>query len=295
MAYFLLYTYCIFMFTLTPLLLHTALPHINTQYHFSGDISPQQSAFYSHYGFLHFTGFLSAQAVVQLRSHVAHIAAQLIAVKTQTVNGIPIKYGYADDGDPIIHRLPYTSHYNTNIEQLLNHAGIHSFCSLLQRTDARVGYNENDGIVTNYYINSCKSNYRQMGWHTDAMRDIMLLQPAKPMINIGLYLTDSGLHNGGLRVLPGTHTQGMGAMIFRKVQMLNKRPDKREMLILAKAGDAVLHDGRLWHRVGRSPLVGQHSCRQVMYVPIICGAHKLKNHNSSTPLYHMLNRYINYR
>jgi hypothetical protein len=271
------------------------LPQINTRYHFTGAVLPEQLAFYTHYGFLHFTGFLSALAVSELRSHIAHIAAKLIASNAKTVSGIPIKYGTAEDGERIIHRLPYTSHCNRDIELLLNHAGMHTFCSLLGREDARVGYNEKDGIVTNYYINSSNSNQRQMGWHTDSMREIMLLQRLEPMINVGLYLTDSGSHNGGLRVLPRSHTQGTAAMIFSKVQLLNKRPDKNEFLVNTQAGDLVLHSGRLWHWVGKSPLTGIKSMRQVMYVPIICGTQLHRHMNSSTPLYHKLNKYISYK
>ncbi len=271
------------------------LPHINTRYHFSGAISPEQLAFYTHYGFLHFTGFLSAKAITQLRQNVADVTSQLLASNATKVNGIPIKFGLADNGERIIHRLPYTSHHNRAIEQILNHAGIHTFCSLLGRPDARVGYNEKDGIVTNYYINSSKSNQRQMGWHTDSMREIMLLQRLEPMINVGVYLTDSGPHNGGLRVLPGSHTQSTPAMIFSKVQLLNKRADKNEFLVSAHAGDLVLHSGRLWHRVGKSPLMGVESVRQVMYVPIVCGAQVNRHSNSSTPLYHKLNKYLSYK
>lgn len=273
----------------------TVLPHISTKFHFTGAISPQQYAFYAKYGFLHFTGFLSATSVTVVKDIVAQIASKLIASNAATVNGIPIKYGYTDNGERIIHRLPYTSHHNSAIEQVLNQAGIQIFCSLLGRNDARIGYNEKDGIVTNYYINSSNSNYKQMGWHTDAMRDIMLLQRLQPMINVGLYLTNSGPHNGGLRVLSGSHTQNIAAMMFRKVQLLNKQPDKNEFLVNAQAGDLVLHSGRLWHRVGKSPLTGIQSERQVMYVPIVCGTQLHRHSTSSTPLYHRLNKYISYK
>lgn len=283
------------MLSSVPILSGIVVPHINTRYHFSGAILPHHLSFYTQYGFQHFTGFFSAGAVSELRSQIAQISAQLIASNAKTVNGIPIKYGIADNGERIIHRLPYTSHHNIAIEQLLNHAGIQTFCGLLGRSDARIGYNEKDGIVTNYYINSSNSKQRQMGWHTDSMREIMQLQRLDPMINVGLYLTDSGTHNGGLRVLPGSHTQSTPAMILSKVQLLNKRPDKNEFLVIAQAGDLVLHSGRLWHRVGKSPLVGIKSVRQVMYVPIVCGAQLHRHSNSSTPLYHKLNKYISYK
>ncbi|WP_311136646.1 hypothetical protein [Hymenobacter cellulosilyticus] len=46
-----------------------------------------------------------------------------------------------------------------------------------------------------------------------------------------------------------------------------------------------MHDGRMWHRVAQSPLVGAASRRRVMYVPIIAGKYEPKQADSPTPFY----------
>jgi hypothetical protein len=57
------------------------------------------------------------------------------------------------------------------------------------------------------------------------------------------------------------------------------------MGLTTKAGDLTIHDGRLWHRVAQSSIVGEQSRRQVMYVPIICGEVAIKNEKSKTLFY----------
>jgi hypothetical protein len=75
-------------------------------------------------------------------------------------------------------------------------------------------------------------------------------------------------------------------MVFRKRYFLDNEPDKDEVGFAIKAGDLTVHDGRLWHRVQRSRLVGEASRRRVMYIPVISGAYAPKTEESPTPFYH---------
>ena len=59
-----------------------------------------------------------------------------------------------------------------------------------------------------------------------------------------------------------------------------------------KAGDVTVHDGRCWHRVERSKLVGVESRRRVMYVPIIAGKYDPKRADSPTPFYHRFHHLV---
>jgi ectoine hydroxylase-related dioxygenase (phytanoyl-CoA dioxygenase family) len=131
-----------------------------------------------------------------------------------------------------------------------------------------------------------------MGWHTDSMRDIFYGKKINPMLNVGLYLDDSSEFNGGLRILPGTHRQNLFSMLFKKAYFMNNEADKKEMLVQAKAGDVVVHDGRIWHRVALSPHVGAPSRRRVMYTPVIVGKYMPKHEESSTPLYHHFQKLV---
>jgi hypothetical protein len=64
------------------------------------------------------------------------------------------------------------------------------------------------------------------------------------------------------------------------------------MLVDAKVGDVVVHDGRIWHRVAMSPHVGPASRRRVMYTPIIIGKYMPKSEESATPFYHHFQKLV---
>ena len=130
------------------------------------------------------------------------------------------------------------------------------------------------------------SNFSQMGWHTDSPRDLFLGQKIMPMLNVGIHLDDCPFENGGLRVLPGSHKQGIIKLLFAKKYFVDNNPDSREVGFDIEAGDLTVHDGKIWHRVQQSPHLGEQSRRRVMYVPVITGKYKPKDGHSKTPLYH---------
>ena len=150
---------------------------------------------------------------------------------------------------------------------------------------SRIGEDEKDGVVVNHYVNVPNSSYKQLGWHTDSARDIFYGKKVLPMLNVGLYFDASSADNGGLRILPCTHQQNFFSMLFHKAYFLSKREDAGELLVNAKKGDLVIHDGRMWHRVGQSPHFGEKSRRRVMYIPFITGEYHPKNEQSKTPIY----------
>src|SRR5205085_9670933 len=133
-----------------------------------------------------------------------------------------------------------------------------------------------------------KSKLKEMGWHTDSLRDIFYGQKILPMLNVGIYLTDSTEQHGGLKILPGTHKQSIYSMLFKKPYFVNTVPDKNEVAVVAHAGDLTVHHGHMWHRVAMAPFAGVVSKRIAMYIPLICGKQKPKNDDSETPFYHKL-------
>jgi phytanoyl-CoA hydroxylase len=80
----------------------------------------------------------------------------------------------------------------------------------------------------------------------------------------------------------------MMKLLFGKKYFIDNADDAKEIGFDIYAGDLTVHDGRTWHRVKQSPLIGEASRRRVMYVPIITGKYKPKSENSKTPLYHRL-------
>lgn len=152
--------------------------------------------------------------------------------------------------------------------------------------EGRIGEDEKDGMVINQYIKTPDSTFSQMGWHTDSPRDIFLGQRIMPMLNVGIHLDDCPSENGGLRVLTGTHKQGILKLLFAKKYFIDNNEDAQEVGFDIQAGDLTVHDGRLWHRVQQSPFTGLKSRRRVMYIPIITGKMIQKNEQSKTPFYH---------
>jgi len=77
-------------------------------------------------------------------------------------------------------------------------------------------------------------------------------------------------------------------MLFKKIYFVSHKPDKKELGLNVEAGDLTVHDGRLWHRVARSPFTGEKSRRRVMYVPIVTGKFAPRDENSKPLLYQRL-------
>jgi phytanoyl-CoA hydroxylase len=244
--------------------------------------------YFNKYGVIQFKNFISKETVHEFIREINQVQRSLISNDIKKVNGIPLKFGRDEYGDTIIQRLAFTSQYSNKLHEFLKDSRIHSLTRLLAPYNGRVGENEKDGLVVNHYVNTENSQYKQLGWHTDSPRDLFLGSRILPMLNVGVHLDDCPYDNGGLRILPGTHKQGVFRLLFRKKYFIDNNPDKNEVGFDIEAGDLTVHDGRLWHRVQQSPFIGEKSRRRVMYIPIITGAYQPKHKNSPTPFYHRL-------
>ena len=158
----------------------------------------------------------------------------------------------------------------------------------------RIGERERDGLVVNHFRHEEGSAYRSLGWHTDSLRDLFYFERPRRYLNVGIYLDDSPLAKGGVRMLAGTHKQGLWSMLTRKLHFMNHAPDPDEIALEAEAGDLTIHDGRIWHRVAQATATGDASQRRVMYLPLMDGPHKPKDENSKTPFYFRLRRLAGY-
>ena len=248
------------------------------------EISREQTVFFEKYGFLHFTNFINPETVKLFIRCSQEIQQKWIEQDVKKVNGTPVKYGRDLDGKSIVQRFAFASLHHPVLHEFLQDKRLQSVLPLL-KMHGRIGEHEKDGLVINHYVNTESSEYTQLGWHTDAPRDIFLGKRIMPMLNVGIHLDDCPAENGGLRIIPGTHRQGLYGLFFRKKYFVDNDPDPEELAIVTQAGDLTIHDGRLWHRVAKSPLTGEKSRRRVMYIPIICGDYQPKNEHSKTPLY----------
>jgi hypothetical protein len=252
------------------------------------ELTPAQLHYFEENGFIHFKNFVDKRTVAGLLTAIKSAELHLLGNGIKKVKGIPLKFGRDINGAPLLQRIAFASHYSPVLKEFLRDPRLDALMRLLGDYEGRIGENEKDGLVVNHYVNTPNSAFTQLGWHTDSPRDLFLGERILPMLNVGLHLDDCPFENGGLRVLPGTHKQGLLRMLFKKKYFIDNSPDKREVGFNIEAGDLTIHDGRLWHRVQQSPLRGEASRRRVMYIPIITGAYQPKRIDSPTPFYHRL-------
>ncbi len=253
--------------------------------------SKEQLSFFEEYGFLHFRNFITKQTVASIIDESKKIEKKWIENGTTQVNGIPIKFGLDVDNSKIVQRFAFASLQSTLLHEFLKDSRFKTLFHLIEG-DVRIGEIEKDGMVLNHYVNTSDSQFTQMGWHTDSLRDVFYGKKVQPMLNVGVHLDTTAKENGGLRIIPGTHKQSLWNILFRKTYFLDNKPDKEEVGLDIKAGDLTVHDGRLWHRVARSKFIGEKSRRRVIYIPFISGAYQPKDRSSKTPFYHKLQHLV---
>ncbi len=251
-------------------------------------LTTEQFDYFDKNGVIIFRNFAGLEAVNLFLTEIRQIEARWLGEGREKVNGIPLKFSKNTAGEKMIQRMCFLSQHSSVLHELLQDPRMQSLLQLLYPYEGRIGENEKDGLVFNHYIKIKDSSFTKMGWHTDSPRDLFLGQKIMPMLNVGIHLNDCPMENGGLRVLPGTHKQGMLKLLFAKKYFIDNNPDAKEFGLDIKAGDLTVHDGRIWHRAQESPYMGEQSRRRVMYVPIITGRVTTKHEKSKTPFYHKL-------
>jgi ectoine hydroxylase-related dioxygenase (phytanoyl-CoA dioxygenase family) len=255
-----------------------------TKFKLEEAITSEQRNFFNEYGFIHFENFINQEAVDTLIKASLEVQKKWIDTNVKKVNGVPIKYGCDVNGETIVQRFAFINKHHAILNEFLQDPRFDVLLDLVGQ-GARLGKDEKDGMVLNHYVNGLGSRFTQMGWHVDGLRDIFQGTKLNPMLNVGIHLSNLKPENGGLRLIPGTHNQGLYDLLFRKAHFLNNEPDEDEVAIIPKAGDLTIHDGRLWHRVAKSSVAGEGSRRRVIYIPIISGEYNPKNENSPTLFY----------
>ena len=286
------------------------IPPINHLFKLSEEATPQQRAFLRYYGFVHFANALSSREVQSMVLERRRIEKDLVASGNTSVYGVPLFRGACADNSgrdgalDCIHRIPFCSLASTTIRRIVHDSRFHSvkelfaddaFSSASGAEQVRVGDREKDGVVMNTYVNKGERassqgpiwSRKQLGWHTDALRDIAYGRMPGAMLNFGIHLDDCDPAAGdaALCLLPGTHRQSFFGFLFRKIYFLSEDPDEDEICVQTSAGDVTIHDGRLWHRVKPSE---RPSLRRSVYVPILTVDQpvEIKTVASSTPFYH---------
>ncbi|MCA9300559.1 MAG: phytanoyl-CoA dioxygenase family protein [Phycisphaerales bacterium] len=258
---------------------------LSTRFRLRDDITPVQYAFLQEHGYLVFARVASQTEVDRILSEIDAVEAKLLAEEITAICGVPVWFGTGPEGKPWLQRMGFSSYYSEWLEGFVTDARFEPVRRLIGE-NARIGTREKDGVVFNRYINLPGSLRPDLAWHTDALRDVFYnRQMPGPMLNVGLHFDRIKPEDGGLRVLPGTHTQGRWETLFHKVHFVTNDDDPNEVMVETWPGDLTVHDGRMWHRVKSSPFTGPRSLRRSMYVPYVIDDYQPKDEASKTNAY----------
>jgi hypothetical protein len=260
-----------------------ALP-LNHRFQLGDEITAVQRAYLDRNGYLVFAQVASPEEVERIVAEVDRVQAKFLAEGRRKVNGIPIWVGRDEDGKPYLQRTGFLSVHSDYVRQFVTDARFEPVRRLIGE-DARIGHDELDGVVFNRYIRTRGSLRPGLAWHTDGLREAFYGRLPGPMLNVGLHFERITPDDGGLRILPGSHTQGWRDFLFRKLYFVDHRPDPAEVMVETWPGDLTVHDGRTWHRVAASQHTGARSRRQSMYVPYVTGPYQPKTEQSGTASY----------
>ncbi|HHO52394.1 MAG TPA: phytanoyl-CoA dioxygenase [Deltaproteobacteria bacterium] len=261
---------------------------LDVRFHLGPQVTPIQRAFLDHHGYLVFDRVASEAEVARILDEADQVQARLISEQREAVFGVPIWIGSDPEGEPYLQRLAFTSVFSEFIHEFVRDERFEPVRQLVGE-DARVGDREKDGVVLNRYLNHPGSLRPGVGWHTDGLRDVFYnWRMPDPQLNVGLHLHRVRPEQGGLRILPGTHNQGVFSTLFKKPYFVYHRPDPREIAVETWPGDLTVHDGRTWHRVAPNPAEGWPSLRVSMYVPYVTDAYQPKDEHTRPLLYHRL-------
>jgi hypothetical protein len=302
---------------------HTAVPRFTL----GASVSAEQLDFFQQFGFLVFSGVLSAEEALDFVGEGEKLEQLWLKNESRSVYGVPLFIGSCDDGNEVkrcISRLPFTSVFSTRIHSLIHDSRFEPVRSIFSghsegNITVRIGDREKDGVVLNKYINplaegydrtctdgsensGAKQYHRQaLGWHTDGLRSLAYGRMPDEMINIGLHFDtmdpnhpDPSQRDSGLCVIPGTHRQDFLSMLLRKFYFLSYESDEAEVCLPTKRGDLTVHDGRLWHRVQKSGKTGAASLRRTAFMPYLTSRQPVepKGEFSTTPFYHYIGMLI---
>jgi hypothetical protein len=271
----------------------SALP-LSTRFLLGGELTPLQVAFLDMHGFLVFAGAATPSEVETLEVAIDEVQKQLLKDGVEKIRGVPVWIGTGHDGQPMVQRQGFTSLFSDVIHEFVTSERFEPIRRLIGET-ARVGHDEMDGVVLNRYVRVKGSLRPGLGWHTDGLRDLFYGRLPKRMLNVGFHFDRIRPEDGGLRMIPGTHTQGFWKMLTYKLYFASHAPDKNEIAVETWPGDLTVHDGRAWHRVQASPHTGEKSLRRSMYVPYLTSEYDPRDGNY-TPLYQrVFDRFIKLR
>ncbi len=216
-------------------------------------LSDADRAHLAQHGWLRVRGVLDAAEIAALRQALDAAVQGLRDEGRETVLGLPLLFTDLG-GERTIGRLAYASHYVPLVAELVHDQRFDPLRRLVA-PEAVLAERCRMGVIFND-LRGIPGGTSHMGWHTDGHKQLFRGRWPVQNLQMCLHLDDAPAALGGVRVLPGTHTQGLWGLLFGKLLFVDKRPDRREVALEAGAGDVTIYDGRLWHRTDPGSVTG---------------------------------------
>ncbi|MFI1221661.1 MULTISPECIES: phytanoyl-CoA dioxygenase family protein [unclassified Streptomyces] len=203
------------------------------RYHFSGEVTAKEKAFYEENGFVVYEGFLSPD-------EVARITAEADAYQEMIRDGkIPAER--IDKAIPVArdesgriayyHRLNYFTEQSATAAGLAGSSAMDAVRTGLGSDRHQLLENSLNGVVWQLKTGESRSGYSRIRWHGDFPPGHEL----SPAFTAGVYLNDSNRFNGCLAVIPGSHRNPVGPVA------------PEPFYIEVGAGDLVCHHEWIYH------------------------------------------------
>ncbi len=210
------------------------------------NIKPTQKEFYEENGFLYLPGAIPKDSVIKWQRLLENLNRQSFCTFGALSAG---KVSFVDDkaNSPVSRINDLLGFYPEEVLELMSHESILSiaeaFCGsdvIPLQCDVLFKYNHAASEVL---------------WHQDA-----IFPREYPYINIGIYLDDSNIDDGCLRLIPGTQNQVQDIFEITQSQA-TETSNKTD--IPANAGDIVIHDLMAVHS---SPAKSKTGVRRTIYI-----------------------------
>src|SRR5205814_6636934 len=111
-------------------------------YTLTTDLTPEQLQFFHKNGAIIFRNFINRDVVGLFLKEIRRIEQMWLDAGTEKINGIPLKFGKDENGNKMIQRLCFTSHYSAILHEFLQDPRLRLLLELVRPYEGRIGETE---------------------------------------------------------------------------------------------------------------------------------------------------------
>lgn len=213
---------------------------------FTVDRTDELVAFVRRWGFAVLRGVYAEEELTALEAAMERAQAALLAGELPSRCGTSVldDPSAAVGGEPFAH---YVCHITEVSDAALRAATAPPLVAVMRQVLGPQAWLLDDdrfGVVYQDARPGEETYYSRIGWHSDHQSGPTL--DIWPSLAFTIHIDATSPANGFLRVVPGSHRIGTGAM------PLGFEPVPGEVAVYAARGDVIFHDADLWHSAARA-------------------------------------------